>query len=141
MAEPNRHLEAITSRPLLLSAIAERTRHTRQTTLKVASAHAKTDWAASVLSGAGARFLPTQARSWLGGCQLPPPYLVATGLAGNGHINRLNARFEIVRLAAGFRFTALRATPGSRLRCACYRGQREESPERLRCLFHVERYD
>ena len=35
LAEPDRHLEAVTSRPLLLSAIAETTRHARQTTLKV----------------------------------------------------------------------------------------------------------
>jgi hypothetical protein len=41
LAEPDRHLEAITSRPLLLSAIAERSRHARQTTLRVASSHAK----------------------------------------------------------------------------------------------------
>ena len=34
LAEPGKHLEAITSRPLLLSAIAERTRHARQTTLR-----------------------------------------------------------------------------------------------------------
>ena len=56
LAEPDKHLEAITSRPLLLSAIAERSRHARQTTLRVASSHAKAGWAASVLSGI-ARFL------------------------------------------------------------------------------------
>ena len=56
LAEPDRHLEAITSRPLLLSAIAARSRHARQTTLRVASPHAKAGWAASVLSGI-ARFL------------------------------------------------------------------------------------
>ena len=32
LAEPDKHLEAITSRPLLLAGIAERTRHGRQTT-------------------------------------------------------------------------------------------------------------
>lgn len=56
LAEPDKHLEAITSRPLLLSAIAARSRHARQTTLKVSSSHAKAGWAASVLSGI-ARFL------------------------------------------------------------------------------------
>lgn len=56
LAEPSRHLEAITSRPLLLSAIASRSRHARQTTLRVASSHAKAGWATSVLSGI-ARFL------------------------------------------------------------------------------------
>ncbi len=56
LAEPGKHLEAITSRPLLLTAIAERTRHARQTTLKVASSHAKAGWVATVLRGI-ARFL------------------------------------------------------------------------------------
>ena len=41
LADPNLHREAITSRPLFLSAIATRTRHARQTTLRVASSHAK----------------------------------------------------------------------------------------------------
>ena len=54
LAEPDRHLEAITSRPLLLSAIAVRSRHARQTTLNnLASSHAKAGgWAASVPSRA-----------------------------------------------------------------------------------------
>jgi hypothetical protein len=97
LAEPDKHLEAITSRPLLLSAIAERSRRARQTTLRVASSHAKAGWAASVLSGI-ARFLQelTQnaeqltadqrwrqilshaVRAWLGGRQLrAPPRLMA----------------------------------------------------------------
>ncbi len=37
LTEPEKHLEAITSRPLLLTAIAERIRHARQTTLRIAS--------------------------------------------------------------------------------------------------------
>ena len=41
LAEPDRHREAITSRPLLLHAIAQRVRHARQTTIKIASTHAK----------------------------------------------------------------------------------------------------
>jgi hypothetical protein len=41
LVEPDRHMEAITSRPLLLHAIATRVRHARQTTLTVASSHAK----------------------------------------------------------------------------------------------------
>lgn len=97
LAEPNRHLEAITSRPLLLSAIAECTRHARQTTLRVASSHAKAGWAASVLSGIArflreltqnaeqltadqrwCRILAHAVRSWLGGRQLrAPPRLMA----------------------------------------------------------------
>jgi hypothetical protein len=51
LAEPDKHLEAITSRPLLLSAIAARSRHARQTTLRVASSHAKAGWAVKALSG------------------------------------------------------------------------------------------
>ena len=39
--EPNRHREAITSRPLLLHAIATRVQHARQTTIAIASSHAK----------------------------------------------------------------------------------------------------
>jgi hypothetical protein len=41
LADPNLHREAITSRPLFLSAIAMRTRHARQTTLRITSSHAK----------------------------------------------------------------------------------------------------
>ena len=49
LAEPSRHLEAITSRPLLLAAIGTRVRHARQTVLKVASSHAKAIPAAKAL--------------------------------------------------------------------------------------------
>jgi hypothetical protein len=97
LAEPDKHLEAVTSRPLLLSAIAERSRHARQTTLRVASSHAKAGWAASVLSDITlflreliqnaeqlsayqrwCRILAHAARSWLGGRQLrAPPRLMA----------------------------------------------------------------
>src|SRR6266545_3020911 len=41
LAEPDRHMEAITSRPLLLHAIATRARHARQTTITIASSHAR----------------------------------------------------------------------------------------------------
>ena len=41
LVEPDRHMEAITSRPLLLHAIATRVRHARQTTIAVASSHAQ----------------------------------------------------------------------------------------------------
>jgi inactivated superfamily I helicase len=97
LAEPGKHLEAITSRPLLLAAIAERTRHARQTTLKVASSHAKAGWAANVLQSIARflnglvqsaeqltadqrwrRILAQAARSWLGGRPLrAPPRLMA----------------------------------------------------------------
>lgn len=39
LADPNHHLEAITSRPLLLHAVARQTRHAGQTTLTVSSMH------------------------------------------------------------------------------------------------------
>jgi hypothetical protein len=54
LAEPEQHLEAVTSRPLLLTAIAERIRHARQTTLRIASTHAKAGWATRALAGIAA---------------------------------------------------------------------------------------
>jgi Transposase DDE domain group 1 len=97
LAEPDRHLEAITSRPLLLSAVAETTRHARQTTLRVSSFHAKAGWAAKMLSSIARflhglthnaeqltadqrwrRILSHATRSWLGGRLLrAPPRLMA----------------------------------------------------------------
>ena len=56
LAEPDKHMEAITSRPLLLSAIGERVRAGRQTTLRIASTHAQAGWARTALDGV-ARFL------------------------------------------------------------------------------------
>lgn len=50
LAEPDKHLEAITSRPLLLAAIGERTRHGRQTALRITSTHARAGWAERVLT-------------------------------------------------------------------------------------------
>ena len=44
------HREAITSRPLFLTAIATRTRHARQTTIRVTSSHAKAEPAARALA-------------------------------------------------------------------------------------------
>jgi hypothetical protein len=97
LAEPDKHLEAITSRPLLLAGIAERTRHGRQTTLRIASAHARSRWAEHVLTGVArflrglvkaaeqltdsqrwAQILAHAFRSWLGGRHLrSPPRLMA----------------------------------------------------------------
>ena len=54
LAEPDRHREAITSRPLWLSAIATRIRHARQTTIKVTSSHAEAMPAARALVGVAA---------------------------------------------------------------------------------------
>ena len=41
LANPNKHHEAITSRPLLLNAVAKQTRHSGQTTVTITSTHAK----------------------------------------------------------------------------------------------------
>ena len=54
LVEPDRHMEAITSRPLFMHAIAAKTRHAGQTTLRIASSHAKANWAADVLAKAAA---------------------------------------------------------------------------------------
>jgi hypothetical protein len=50
LADPDSHREAITSRPLFLYAIAAKTRHAGQTTLTIASSHAKARWTARALS-------------------------------------------------------------------------------------------
>ena len=99
LAEPDKHLEAITSRPLLLAGIAERTRHARQTTLRIAAGHGNARWAERVLGDVArflrglidtaeqlsadarwARILAHAARSWLDGRQLraPPCQLAPT---------------------------------------------------------------
>ena len=43
LADPEHHREAITTRPLLLSAIAQRTQHAGQTTLTISSTHGMRD--------------------------------------------------------------------------------------------------
>ena len=97
LAEPDKHLEAITSRPLLLAGIAERTRHSRQTTLRIVPSHGNARWAERVLGDVArfqrglaetaeqltsdarwARILSHAARTWLAGRQLrAPPRLPA----------------------------------------------------------------
>src|SRR5208337_4498465 len=62
LVDPSLHREAITSRPLFLSAIATRTRHARQTTIRVTSSHAKAKPAATALAAA-AVFLRGLAKS------------------------------------------------------------------------------
>ena len=49
LADPEHHREAITSRPLLLSAIAQRTQHAGQTTLTISSSHGMRDKARHAL--------------------------------------------------------------------------------------------
>lgn len=43
LADPNKHLEAITSRPLLLNAIGKQTTHAGQTFIKITSTHGRTE--------------------------------------------------------------------------------------------------
>lgn len=49
LAIPNRHAEAITSRPLLLHAIGKKTEHGGQTTVTITSTHAKTSTVQKIL--------------------------------------------------------------------------------------------
>jgi len=97
LAEPDKHHEAITSRPWLLAAIGERTTHARQTTLRVTSLHGRAGLAQRVLGAVATflgglsetaeqltvdeklrRILSHAARAWLKGRQLRlPPRLTA----------------------------------------------------------------
>jgi hypothetical protein len=45
LADPNKHTEAITSRPLLLQAVGKQTRHGGQTRLVISSMHGRGNWA------------------------------------------------------------------------------------------------
>jgi hypothetical protein len=58
LADPDHHREAITGRPLLLTAIGRRTGHAGQTTIHVSSPHAKHPWARNALTRIAA-FLET----------------------------------------------------------------------------------
>jgi len=62
LADPDLHREAVTSRPLFLTAIATRTRHARQTTIRVTSSHARAEPAARALAAVAA-FLHGLARN------------------------------------------------------------------------------
>ena len=92
LAEPEHHREAITSRPLLLSALARRTQHAGQVTLAVTSTHAEQHFArraylriagflaglrkpAEQLDAIGRwyRILSEALRGYLHGRQLEPP--------------------------------------------------------------------
>jgi len=53
LADPDRHREAIISRPLLLSAIGRRATHAGQITIRVGSTHAQHAWAREALSRIG----------------------------------------------------------------------------------------
>ena len=92
LVNPDRHMEAITSRPLLLHAIARKTRHAGRITLKLSTPHGEAPWAAAALAKAAAfldglqrtaeqltvqqkwyRILSHALRKWLNGRQLAPP--------------------------------------------------------------------
>ena len=98
LADPDRRMEAITSRPLLLHGVARRTRHAGQTTLIITSAHGSAGKAQAALTRIAAFFaelrstaeqLTTEQRwyrilsqalvRYLNGSPLrPPPRLVPT---------------------------------------------------------------
>jgi hypothetical protein len=58
LADPDHHREAITTRPLLLTAIGRQTIHAGQTTIHVSSTHARHPWVRAALTRIGA-FLET----------------------------------------------------------------------------------
>lgn len=62
LAFPDRHVEAITSRPLLLHAVGVKTRHAGQQKISISSSHAKRDTVQQVLK-AGSAFLALLRRS------------------------------------------------------------------------------
>ncbi len=92
LAEPDKHLEAITSRPLLLNAPARQITHGRQSRLVISHQHAEADWVeracrnlAAFLRGlrlTAEQLTPTQCwyrilsralRKYLQGRELQPP--------------------------------------------------------------------
>jgi hypothetical protein len=56
LADPDHHREAITSRPLLLTAIGRRTQHAGRTTLHVSSPHGRHGWARQAFTRIGVFF-------------------------------------------------------------------------------------
>jgi len=56
LADPDHHREAITSRPLLLTAIGRQTQHAGRTTLHVSSPHGRHGWARQAFTRIGAFF-------------------------------------------------------------------------------------
>jgi len=50
LANPDKHLEAVTSRPLLLHGVAKQTKHSGQTSLKITSTHGQANKVRAVLS-------------------------------------------------------------------------------------------
>jgi hypothetical protein len=96
LADPDHHREAITSRPLLLSAIGRRATHAGQITIRVGSTHARHAWVRGALTRIAAflegmrstaeqltplerwyRILSEAFTKYLKGRQLDPPRLLA----------------------------------------------------------------
>jgi hypothetical protein len=50
LGTPDKHVEAITSRPLALHGIARQTRHGNQTTIEITSMHSKAEQVAEILT-------------------------------------------------------------------------------------------
>ena len=72
LADPDQHREVITSRPLLLQAIARKTQHAGRTTLSVSSTHGEQQAARRAYLRI-ARILSEALRKYLRGRQLIPP--------------------------------------------------------------------
>ena len=100
LADPDHHREAITSRPLLLTAIGRRTQHAGRTTLHVSSPHARHGWARRAFTRIGLffaelrqtaeqltpldrwyRILSQALVKYLQGQQLKPPRRIPAGVA------------------------------------------------------------
>ena len=104
LADPDHHREAITSRPLLLSAIGRQTTHAGRKTLHVSSPHGRHGWARQAFARIGrffaelrqtaeqltpldrwCRILSQALVKYLHGRQLsPPPRLAQAGAAARG---------------------------------------------------------
>jgi len=100
LADPDHHREAITSRPLLLTAIGRQTQHAGRTTLHVSSPHGRHGWVRGALTRIGAffadlrqtaeqltpmdrwyRILSRALTKYLHGRQLAPPRRIQAGEA------------------------------------------------------------
>jgi len=98
LVDPNHHREAITTRPLLLTAIGRQTSHAGRTTIHVSSSHGRHPWARQALARIGAflqamtssaeqltplqrwyRILSEALVKYLKGRQLDPPRQIAAG--------------------------------------------------------------
>ena len=122
LADPEHRREAITSRPLLLTAIGRQTTDPGQTTFRVSSAHAKHAWARAALTRIGAfleslrstaerltpierwyRILSEALVKYLKGRQLDPPACFRRAVLCNLTVRRGQFKECLERPTAGFR--------------------------------------